>query len=207
MKKRINIIGERFYNLVVKKFYKSKGGLSYWICQCDCGKEKIIQGGHLKSNSVKSCGCLKGKMIADKIKKHNLSYSSEYKIWANMKDRCYNEKSDNYHNYGGRGIIVCKEWINSFEKFYSDMGKRPSSKHSINRIDNNGNYEPNNCCWATKTQQDRNKRNNRKVINTQTNEIFNTISEVVDVTKIKRTTLLNQLTGISPNKTNFKLLQ
>jgi len=91
---------------------------------------------------------------------HGLSKTPEYRTWIAMKSRCYNDKSSNYKNYGARGIRVCERWRNSFDAFLSDMGKKPSAKHSIDRIKNNGNYEPENCQWKTKIEQENNKRNN-----------------------------------------------
>lgn len=92
--------------------------------------------------------------------KHGLRYTPEYTAWDHMKRRCYNPKTNNYSAYGGRGIKVCEEWLSSFESFYNDMGKKPSSKHSLDRIDNDGNYEPKNCWWATAVEQTRNTRRN-----------------------------------------------
>jgi len=90
---------------------------------------------------------------------HGLSNTVEYKAWKRMKNRCYNKNDNRYHDWGGRGIRVCDRWINSFTNFLSDVGLRPSDKHSLDRIDNNGNYEPNNCKWSTGSEQSRNRRN------------------------------------------------
>lgn len=99
-----------------------------------------------------------------KKERHGMRHTLEYKVWAKMKERCFNPNTKEYHNYGGRGITVCDSWKNSFTQFYQDMGPRPSKKHSIDRIDNDGNYEPGNCRWATREEQSRNKRVNRVVI-------------------------------------------
>lgn len=130
-----------------------------WICQCSCGNLGEVYSRNLKNGQSKSCGCYKIKVAT----KHGMYNSPEYKAWSNMKDRCYNSKHKNFHNYGNRGVIVCNEWLNSFEVFYTDMGARPSSDHSIERKHNDGNYEPGNCKWGTKTEQSRNTRIVREI--------------------------------------------
>jgi hypothetical protein len=139
----------------------------FWICLCDCGNSKRILTNSLLLNKTKSCGCLD---IESKIKlntKHgqgggkNVPASSEYTTWQRMKARCSkNCGKYDYKLYYGRGIKVCDRWLNSFENFFSDMGKKPSKKHSLDRIDYDDNYEPSNCRWATINEQTRNKRTN-----------------------------------------------
>lgn len=94
---------------------------------------------------------------------HGMSKTPEYRVWSRIRQRCHNKKHDSYKNYGGRGITVCDKWNNNFIAFFLDMGKRPSDKHSIDRIDNDLGYFPNNCRWATKRQQDNNRRDNRRI--------------------------------------------
>lgn len=118
-------------------------------------------------------------------KKHGLVNSPEYKTWAMMLVRCRNKNNHAYPRYGGRGIKVCKRW-ESFENFYADVGAKPSPKHSLDRIDNNGNYEPSNCRWATMLEQGRNKRNNAMLT---LNGVTKCISEWADITGIKRRTI------------------
>lgn len=122
--------------------------------------------------------------------KHGKSFSPEHNAWRAMKGRCYNKNNQRYEYYGGRGIIVCDRWINSFENFYEDMGPRPSKNHSIDRKNNNGNYEPSNCHWATAIKQLRN-RNSVKII--QYNGESKCVSEWAEMLNIPRRTLHNRL--------------
>lgn len=129
------------------------------ICKCDCGNIITTRLSSVKSGNTKSCGCYKNeitKKIGLNNKKHGMSFSKEHNSWKSMKDRCLNTNHIFYKNYGGRGIKVCDRWINSFENFYQDMGKRPLGK-TLDRINVNGNYEPSNCRWATIEEQNKNK--------------------------------------------------
>jgi len=132
-----------------------------WRCLCDCGNECVITSGAIRSGRATSCGCFAKEVQLTRQKTHGLSKSREYKIWAEMIRRCHIQKSYSYPKYGGRGIRVCDRWRRSFENFYADMGPRPSPKHSLDRKDNNGHYEPGNVHWATAVAQARNTRNNR----------------------------------------------
>ena len=153
----IDLTGKNFEFLTVieRSFEKNIVRRVSWRCVCKCGKETIVLGSNLKGGHVKSCGCLNYK---PKNLKHGMRYSSEYNSWRGMKKRCYQQSHKSFINYGGRGIKVCDRWLNSFENFYEDMGNKPSLKHSIDRIDVNGDYEPNNCRWATHSEQNLNKR-------------------------------------------------
>lgn len=133
-----------------------------WECRCRCGSSKIVIGrtNQLTSGLLRSCGCLHREMVRKGHIKHGLCDSPEYRAWVAIKDRCFNKKNKHYNSYGGRGITVCPEWSDSFETFYRDMGQKPTSKHSIDRKDNNKGYYKNNCRWATQTEQANNKRNN-----------------------------------------------
>ncbi len=122
--------------------------------QCDCGAVTVVSRGNLTNLHTKSCGCLRGKNLY----KHGNSYKPEYKTWRSMIDRCTNVKNKSYKDYGGRGITVCREWLESFDVFFFDMGNRPGNSYSIDRIDNNKGYSKINCRWATRSQQQKNKR-------------------------------------------------
>ena len=130
-----------------------------YLCKCDCGNEKQILRSNLLSGAVVSCGCFQKDIVRKTNKKHGKAGDKVYNTWAEMKSRCFDKGHISYDRYGGRGITVCDRWKNSFEAFYADMGDPPGKDYSIDRIDNNGNYELGNCRWATTTQQARNKRN------------------------------------------------
>ena len=157
--KIIDITGNKYGKLTVIKFDHSNDGNSYWLCKCECGKETVARGSHLKTGNTKSCGCLSNTRNV----KHNLTYTRLYKTWTNMKGRCYNKKDKNYKHYGGRGIKICDEWRNNFINFYNwsiTHGYRDDL--TIDRIDVNGNYEPENCRFITIKEQQSNKRNSKK---------------------------------------------
>lgn len=157
------MIGQRFDRLIVIAFHDRNPQTRKlrWLCQCDCGKTKLVFGNNLRRGNTKSCGCLQKEITVDRSTKHGhtnkTAVSGTYHSWREMKSRCYNPKRKFYKHYGGRGITVCDRWLESFDNFLADMGERPNGK-SIDRIDTNGNYEPNNCRWATQTQQIHNRR-------------------------------------------------
>lgn len=136
-----------------------------WACRCECGNTTFVRGDHLKDAHVKSCGCASSQKSKERFTKHGMSRSRIYRIWTGMKQRCLNQNSESYADYGGRGITVCNEWANDFQVFYDwAVLNGYSDKLSIDRINPNGNYEPSNCRWATMREQERNKRTNRMVL-------------------------------------------
>lgn len=157
----IDLTGLRFGKLlVIRRSGSGRSGKSKWLCRCDCGNEKSILGCSLRNGRTRSCGCSSEKQ-RPKDGWHK-DKKPEYTVWIGIKQRCYNPKASGYSYYGERGIRVCERWLNSFDDFYFDMGPKPSPKHSIDRIDVNGNYEPSNCKWATPNEQARNKRDSKE---------------------------------------------
>lgn len=153
-----DLSGKVFGKLTVIKWVRK--GIDKWECLCLCGKTNFVTKWHLESGVVKSCGCMISKANVDRLTKHNMSRSIEYNVYKIMKQRCYNRKLICYKDYGGRGIFVCDRWLNSFENFFEDMGFRPDITYSLERINNDLGYFKENCYWATRTQQSRNKRSN-----------------------------------------------
>jgi len=160
-----DITGKRFGRLVVKEFVgRNKKYQSIYLCLCDCGNMREVKGFRLKNGETKSCGCLHKEVTSTINYKHGNckkeKRTSEYQVWNQMIQRCHNINNKRFPHYGGRGIKVCDRWRYSFENFLEDMGKKPGKEYSIDRTDNNGNYEPGNCRWATQKEQCKNTRKN-----------------------------------------------
>lgn len=160
----LNLSGQRFARLVAieKAGHKTQDGRVLWKCVCDCGAEVIVTAGHLRSGNTKSCGCQKADATAQRNRdnaRHGMTKSPTWISWDQMIQRCTNPLHKSYPRYGGRGIVICKRWLESFEAFLADMGERPDGK-TLDRRRNAGNYEPGNCRWSTPKVQSNNRSDN-----------------------------------------------
>ncbi len=163
---KIEMIGKRFGRLTVVEQAPSRmygnppQPFFYWRCECDCGNTSVVEGRSLRKGAVKSCKCLAHELTVRRCYKHGnaTKHTVEYRAWARIWQVCTNTKHPRFKDYGARGITVDKEW-KDFRVFLSDMGKRPVNAHSLNRIDNDGNYNKSNCEWASLITQANNKRN------------------------------------------------
>lgn len=159
--------GTRFGRLTTTGNFTYKGKAIYYEVICDCNTKKYVAVGSLRNGCCKSCGCLNIDMVIARSKTHGMAKSKEYKAWAGAKERVTNNNSHNWQEYGGRGITMCQEWQDSFESFYNYMlenhGKHPGKGYSIDRIDNEGNYEPGNVRWANSRTQTLNSRHSKRL--------------------------------------------
>jgi hypothetical protein len=161
-------LGKRFGRLIilkeVERTYSGKTPSRNILCKCDCGKETVTSFRSVRAGRTTSCGCYGHESSKQLHTTHGLCFGKdgkrapEYVVWIKMKHRCFNPKNKDFHHYGGRGITVCERWLHSFENFINDIGWRPDSTYSIERINVNGNYCPENCKWILKTLQNRNTR-------------------------------------------------
>lgn len=175
-----------------------------WDCVCECGNHKDVSGCHLKSGHTSSCGCLhKEKFTTSRITHGHTSgrnISPTYQTWSSMLKRCNNPAATNYDRYGGRGIKVCDRW-HEFESFLNDMGERPSTDYEIDRIDNNGNYEPGNCRWVTAKRNSRNRRSTR-IIDTPNGRM--SVKDASELSGINYGTLLSRVISGWPTDKLFE---
>lgn len=148
-----NIVGQKFGTVTVMQLIGERGR---WLCRCDCGNE--LQASSSWLSRIKSCGCERAPATIARNFRHGAHGTPEYKCWQGMLKRCFNPADRNYHLYGGRGITVCAEWRTDFPAFFAHVGQKPTSKHTIDRKNSDGNYEPGNVRWATRKEQARNRR-------------------------------------------------
>lgn len=158
--KALDLTGQRFGRLTVLKRAGSKNRQSAWLCKCDCGTEKVITSSNLKTNTI-SCGCYQKEVAKESNTIHGKAHTALAYVWNSMKQRCFNPNNKAYKNYGGRGITVCAEWKTSFQSFCDYVSALPhfgEKGYTLDRINNDGNYEPGNVKWSTRTEQNNNRR-------------------------------------------------
>lgn len=159
MGKMIDLTGQRFGSLTVVRFsHKNSFQQAVWLCECDCGKETSVHSNNLRRGYTRSCGCVRNSKTSERAKKHGMHGSNLYERWKSMKERC---EDLNNPNYGGKGIKVCDEWKDDFQAFHDYVSQLPhfgEEGYSIDRIDNDGNYEHGNVRWATRLEQRHNQR-------------------------------------------------
>jgi hypothetical protein len=184
-----DIIGLRFGRLLVVGEAKRDKSSKKLLCLCDCGEQCVVRRPNLLYGGSRSCGCLRAEISGARTRTHGMSKTAIYKVWCGMIERCENPLSTGYHKYGARGVRVCERW-KSFDLFYKDMGPRPTRKHSIDRVDNNGPYAPDNCRWATAEEQ---QSNTRKSVRVAVNGCLITAAEAERVFGINRNRIYSRI--------------
>lgn len=189
---RIDLTGQRFGRLVVLEFSGyDKNHKALWNCKCDCGEQKVVRANELRSGKTHSCGCLHKQQLSERRTKHRGRGTRLYSIWKNMKARCYNPNNEKFPIYGGRGISVCPEWRTDFKPFRDwALSHGYQDDLTIDRIDVNGNYCPENCRWANAIQQMRNKQHNHLITYKNTTK---TLAEWAEQFHIDRRTISRRL--------------
>ena len=166
----IDLTGQRHgFLLPIKRVGSANDGQALWSCKCDCGNTVTVKAGNLRSGHTRSCGCYMKKRISETLSTHRQSHKRLYNVWSSMKDRCYNPNNMFYSHYGGRGICLCDQWVKNYQAFHNwamNNGYDPHAKRyqcTIDRLDVNGNYEPQNCRWVDMKMQRNNRRDCKEV--------------------------------------------
>lgn len=200
MTARIDMTGQRFASLVaIADAGQSASGDRKWKFRCDCSAEFVATGLYARNGKITTCPKCAAERTRQASLIHGKSETPEFAIWTGILTRCYNKNAKAYPRYGGRGITMCASWKDSFEAFLADMGPRPSPNHSVDRRNNDGNYEPSNCRWATWIEQANNRRNNRLVtVDGRTQTVHDWARE----TGLPASTI-SQRVGRNKNRTNI----
>lgn len=201
MSARADITGLQFGRLTaIRHIGSCSWGRAIWRCLCTCGKDTAVTAKNLRNGHTRSCGCLLREVLASRESptlRHGMTGMSIHKAWISMRSRCFDSRNPCYPSYGGRGIRICKRW-DSFEQFAKDMGQHPGRSFSLDRIDNNGNYTPKNCRWATRKEQQRNRRCNHEITVRGRKA---TIAEWAEITGISKSTIrMRIMRGVPPTQ-------
>lgn len=186
----IDMTGQKYGRLTVVERVQVKKWRVHWLCQCDCGNKVVVESSNLRNGNTQSCGCYQRDRTSEASATHRMFGTRIYRIWRHIKNRCLNKKEDNYKHYGGRGIKVCEEWL-QFEPFMAwALSHGYADNLTIDRIDVNGNYTPENCRWASVQEQHYNKRNTRFIV---FNGEKRSIAEWANIIGVKYATLYRRL--------------
>lgn len=185
---------------VISRAENDSKGRARWLCQCECGNTTTVPGYDLRSGHVKSCGCSRVEVSQAKAFRHGKTGTRTFNVWNQMRQRCHSPGHPHFADYGGRGISVCERWRDSFADFLADMGEAPDAM-TLERQENNGNYEPSNCVWATRTAQARNRRSSRQVT---IDGITTCVAGWADISGTPATKIINRLNaGWEPKEAIF----